>query len=87
MVGVVEGILGLKPQVEGIVIEPSIPSEWNEFTMEKNFRGKKLFSTVKNPDGVEHGVKCVTVNGEVLDGPLIAEDVLKAENQIEVILG
>ena len=64
MVGTTGGILGLNPETKGIVIDPSIPSEWKEYTMKKTFRGKKLNVTVKNPNGSEHGVKSVTVNGE-----------------------
>ena len=40
MVGTTEGILGLNPETKGLVIDPSIPSEWKEYTMEKTFRGK-----------------------------------------------
>ena len=84
MVGTTEGILGLNPETKGIVIDPSIPSEWKEFTMDKTFRGKRLHVTVKNPDGSEHGVKSVTVNGEKIEGKLILDSVLKAENDIVI---
>ncbi|MBQ3817214.1 MAG: N,N'-diacetylchitobiose phosphorylase, partial [Clostridia bacterium] len=84
MVGTVEGILGLKPQSKGIVIDPSIPCEWKEFTIQKTFRGKKLNITVKNPNGSEHGVKSVTVNGININGILVTEDILKNTNDITV---
>lgn len=84
MVGTTEGILGLKPNSEGIVIDPSIPSAWKEYTMEKVFRGKKLNVTVKNPDGNQHGVKSVTVNGEKIDGIQINADILKEVNEITI---
>ena len=86
MVGTVEGILGLRPNAKGLVIDPSIPSEWKEFTMEKTFRGKRLNITVKNPNGAQSGVKSVTVNGEKLSENLITEDILKEENTVEVVL-
>ena len=84
MVGTTEGILGLNPEAEGIVIDPSIPSEWKSYTLKKNFRGKTLNVTVNNPDGKEHGVKSVTVNGEKIEGLLIKEAILKEENDIVV---
>lgn len=86
MVGTVEGILGLKPDTKGIVIDPSIPSDWKEFTMEKTFRGKRLNVTVKNYNGSQHGVKSVTVNGTKLDGIHIDADILKAANDVVVEL-
>lgn len=84
MVGTTEGILGLKPETTGIVIDPSIPSEWKEYTLTKIFRGKKLNVTVKNPNNSQHGVKTVTVNGEKIDGKLILDSILKAENDIVI---
>ena len=84
MVGTVEGILGLKPESRGIVIEPAIPSEWREFTMDKVFRGKMLHITVKNPDANEYGVKSVTVNGKKTCGLLIKEELLAEENFIVI---
>lgn len=82
MVASVEGILGIKPNSDGIVIDPSIPSEWKEFTINKSFRNKMLNITVKNPNGSEHGVKSVTVNGVKTDGILIRESILNVENDI-----
>ena len=64
------------------MIDPSIPSEWKEYTMDKTFRSKKLHVTVKNPNGSQHGVKSVTVNGAKIDGKLIEDKILKAENDI-----
>ncbi len=86
MVGTVEGILGLRPNTKGLVIEPSIPSEWREFTMEKTFRGKRLNIKVTNPNGAQSGVKSITVNGVKLDGNLITENILKDENEVLVEL-
>ena len=86
MVGTTEGILGLKPETKGIVIDPSIPSEWKEYTFTKVFRGKTLNVTVKNPNGSQHGVKAVTVNGEKLDGKLILAEILKDVNEVVIEL-
>ena len=84
MVGTTEGILGLNPEADGIVIDPSIPSEWKSYTMRKVFRGKVLNVTVNNPNGSEHGVKSVTVNGAKITGLLIRDDILQAENEIVI---
>ena len=82
MVGTTEGILGLNPETKGLVIDPSIPSEWKEYTMEKTFRGKKLNVTVKNPNGSEHVVKSLTLNWEKIEGKLILDEILKDVNEV-----
>ncbi len=87
MVGCVEGICGMRPNAEGLVISPAIPAEWDGFKMEKNFRGAHLSIKVNNPDHVQSGVKEITLNGEKLDGNLVPADKLLAQNEVIVTLG
>ncbi|MCR5684560.1 MAG: N,N'-diacetylchitobiose phosphorylase [Lachnospiraceae bacterium] len=86
MVGTTEGILGLKPEADGLVIDPSIPSEWKQYTFDKAFRGFRLHVTVSNPDGKEHGVKKVTVNGAGTEGILIPVSSLKKDEVNEIVV-
>ncbi|MDR0292744.1 MAG: N,N'-diacetylchitobiose phosphorylase, partial [Oscillospiraceae bacterium] len=73
MVGTVEGILGLRPAPDGIVIDPSVPHEWKDWSMVKKLRGRTLNIKISNPGGSQHGVKSVTVNGQKLDGCFIPD--------------
>ncbi len=87
MVGCVEGICGMRPNADGLVVSPAIPSEWDGFQISKNFRGTHLDIDVQNPDHVESGVKTLILNGEVLSGNLIPADKLQSENKVTVVLG
>lgn len=87
MVSMVYGILGLQPEYDGIKINPCIPSNWTNFKMTKVFRNNVLNITVDNSQGVEKGVKYVTVNGKHIDGCYISTDELKATNEIVVVMG
>jgi cellobiose phosphorylase len=82
MVGCVEGILGLRPDISGLRLSPAVPASWKSFTMEKVFRGSKLSIKVNNPDGHESGCKKLTVNGTVAEGNYIPASILKAENEV-----
>jgi cellobiose phosphorylase len=82
MVGCVEGILGLRPDIDGLHLTPAIPSEWKSFTMEKVFRGKKLNIKVNNPTGGNTGGRKLTVNGTAMEGNYIPAEILQAENEI-----
>ncbi|MCQ2505698.1 MAG: N,N'-diacetylchitobiose phosphorylase [Lachnospiraceae bacterium] len=84
MVGCVEGILGLRPDLYGIKIAPSISSEWKEIKIKKVFRGKKLNITVKNPNAVECGFTKVTLNGKEVADNYFKETDLQAENDIVI---
>ncbi len=86
MVGCVEGICGMRPDANGLVISPSIPSDWKEFTIEKNFRGKKLNITVSNPNGNQSGVKSLVLNGKALEGNYVAFADMADVNNIEITL-
>ncbi len=86
MVGCVEGICGMRPDLNGLWVCPAIPSDWKEMTMDKVFRGKKLHITVKNPDGAEGGFKEFYVNGVKMDKPYVAEAEMKDENEILLVM-
>ena len=89
MVGCVEGICGMRPNNAGLVISPSIPAEWDGFTMEKDFRGAHIKIKVENPGHVQAGVKSLVLNGEALEGSLIPASKLNAgaDNEVVVTLG
>ncbi|MCA9974648.1 MAG: glycosyl transferase, partial [Anaerolineales bacterium] len=80
-------ILGLRPEVAGLRIDPCIPSGWDGFKATRRFRESTITVRVTNPDGVCRGVKSVTLNGELLADNLVPAAKLKAENQVDVVLG
>lgn len=86
MVGCVEGILGLRPGLDGIVICPSVPSNWNGFTMKKIFRGKTLNITVKNPGGAQGAKAKIELNGKQLADDFIPASELKDVNDVVVTM-
>lgn len=87
MVGCVEGICGMCPDIEGLTIDPAIPSEWDGFTIEKTFRGKQLSIEITNPEHVQSGVIETILNGEKLESNFIHADKLKETNKITVVMG
>lgn len=86
MVGCVEGILGMRPDFYGLHITPSVPKAWDEFEIDKDFRGCHLHITVKNPNHAESGCKKLLVNGQEMEGNYIPEEILTAETVVELYL-
>jgi cellobiose phosphorylase len=85
-------ILGIRPTLKGLLIDPSIPSDWNDYTVERRYRGCKLTIQVYNPDHVQNGVRAISVNGiriDAKDGNCIPADMLSGCDNalIEVALG
>ena len=83
----VQFILGIRPAIDGLVIDPCIPSRWDGFRAVRKFRGKVVNITVENPHGVCRGVRSLTINGRVIEGSKIPADLLQDQNQVTVVLG
>ena len=86
MVGCVEGILGLRPDLEGLRLSPSVPKSWKHFEIEKVFRGKQLHISVENPDEKESGCCSLVLNGQKLADNYIPEKLLQDKNEVILTL-
>ncbi len=80
-------ILGVRPEIDGLRIDPCIPKAWAGFKMRRHFRGMNLRIEVKNPAGVNRGVKTLTVDGKTVPGCLVPTDRLKDGSKIVAVLG
>ena len=77
----------MRPNAEGLVIDPAIPASWDGFKIEKNFRGKHLSIDIQNSDHVQSGVKSIVVNGETVEGNFVCECKMTEQTNITVVLG
>lgn len=80
-------ILGIRPQYEGMMIDPCIPKAWDGFTVTRRFRGKTLRITVQNPCHVCKGIESLTLNGKKLDGNVIPASELTDSNEVVAVMG
>ena len=79
-------ILGIRPDFDGLIIDPCIPKEWKKFKIGSKFRGSIYHITIKNPQGINKGVKCLYLDGELIDGNKIPISKDKEVHQVEVEL-
>ena len=80
-------ILGIRPDYDGLVVDPCIPTSLDGFSAKRDFRGVTYHITVKNPNGAEKGVASMTVDGTPVEGNMIPFDGSKKEVQVEVVMG
>ena len=71
MVAVTQWILGIRPEYDGLRIDPCIPADWDGFEVRRQFRGATYEIQVENPNHVNKGVCSVSVDGEVQNGNLL----------------
>ena len=62
-----EAILGFHQRGEQLFIEPCIPANWKEFTVEYRFRSSTYEITVENPDGLQSGSVELAIDGRSVE--------------------
>ena len=62
-----EAILGFHQRGEQLFIEPCIPANWKEFTVEYRFRSSTYEITVENPDGLQCGSVELAIDGRSVE--------------------
>ena len=82
-----QAILGLKPTLDGLLVDPCVPAALKGFTVTRLYRGVRYRIRVENPEGVQYGVKAIWANGEPVSGQLLPLPAPGSEVQVRVILG
>jgi len=85
-VAVSQYILGIRPDYEGLIIDPCLPKNWKGFSAKRHFRGADYYLTVRNPLGVNKGIKSIIMDGKKLPTNLLPITEGK-EHHIEVVMG
>ncbi|MBW6466890.1 MAG: hypothetical protein K0B06_10325 [Brevefilum sp.] len=80
-------ILGLRPDYDGLRVDPCIPPEWTGFRVDRHFRGALYHITVTNPQGVSKGVAAIRVDGKAIEGTLLPLFTAGGEHQVDVVMG
>ncbi len=86
LVAISQWILGVRPDHEGLIVDPCIPSAWDGFSVTRRFRGATYVVTVRNPSHICRGVKQVTVDGRPVIGnrlPIFSDG---QTHQVQVVM-
>ncbi len=80
-------ILGIRPDYDGILIDPCIPAGWKGFTITRKFRGATYHIEILNPNGKSKGVKEVLIDKKPHAGNIIPVFEKGTEHNVKVTLG
>jgi len=78
-------ILGIRPTLQGLSIDPCLPSSIKGFSCERVYRGVQYHISVEKPDGVSKGVRSIVVDGKMIDGNVIPFIQGAVECRVEVV--
>ncbi len=86
-VAISQYILGISPDWDGLKIDPSIPTDWDGFTVRREYRGCVYNIDVKNPDNISKGVKSIVCDGVRLSGNVLPVFEQGTEHTVSVVMG
>jgi cellobiose phosphorylase len=83
---VTQYIIGIRPEYDGLLIDPCIPPEWNGFSVRRKFRGAIYNIEIYNPEHKSKGVWEITVDGKKVDSSLIPVFPEGTEHHVKVTM-
>ena len=66
-----EALLGFRLRGTRLLLDPCIPGDWPGFEITYRHRSTIYHIAIENPDGVERGVRALTLDGRPLDGDAV----------------
>ena len=86
-VAISQYILGIKPEYDGLMIDPSIPKVWEGYKIIREFRGDTYQIEIQNPNHVSTGVVQFIVDGKEIGGNIVPVYGDGQVHHVQVIMG
>ena len=90
MTAISQWILGVRPELEGLRVDPVLPLSWPGFTARRRWRGATYEIVVHQEQGVQGRVRRLVVNGTNVEGNLVRPappgSIVKVEATVECLL-
>ena len=86
-VNVSQYILGIRPEFDGLHVDPCIPAEMESLRIRRHYRGADYEIEIRNPEHVEKGVKWMEVDGVEVESLSLRPDGVKKEYRVTVVMG
>ena len=84
-------LCGVRASFQGLIIDPCLPQDWEEWEIQRIWRGVTYQIHVVNPDHVHKGLKSITVDGKPMDSKAVAAKTIPllsaGVHRIEVVMG
>jgi cellobiose phosphorylase len=80
-------ILGIRPDYDGLIVDPCIPNDWEKYSVVRKFRNSTYHITINNPGKINKGVKKLMLNGNPVRGNKIPVTNDRKDHYVEVEIG
>lgn len=78
-------MLGIRPGLDRLEIDPCIPKDWDGFTLTRQWRGAQYEITVENPEHISKGVSRIFLDGKEVEVLPVLEK--GSAHKVRVIMG
>jgi cellobiose phosphorylase len=85
-VAITQWILGIRPEHEGLRIDPRLPSAWNGFEMVRRFRSASYRIRVSKPKSIGGRVSSLVVDDRPIEGNLVPPAPAGADVRVEAVI-
>ena len=82
-----QAILGIKPDFDGLRLDPCVPGGWKSWSVTRRYRGALYHIRFDNPQGVCRGITSLMVDGKRVQGNLVPAFAAGSTVRVEAILG
>ena len=79
-------ILGIRPDYDGLMVDPCIPPDWGGFTVRRKFRGAVYNIEIINPERKSKGVWEITVDGKKVDSCILPVFPAGSEHDVKITM-
>jgi cellobiose phosphorylase len=86
MYAVTQYILGVRPDYDGLLVDPCIPPDWPGFTVRRKFRGAVYNIEVLNPEHRSKGIWEITVDGKKAESCVLPVFPEGTEHNVKIIM-
>ena len=80
-------ILGIRPTLKGLMVDPCIPDTLDTFSCDRKYRGVLYHIQVDNSAKAEKGIRTFLVDGQEIEGNIIPIPADRKEVDVKVVLG
>jgi cellobiose phosphorylase len=70
-VAMTQWILGIRPEHDGLRVDPCLPSDWDGYRATRRFRGAEYHIVVRKPAGRHERAAALVVDGHPVEGTLV----------------
>jgi len=86
LVAITQWILGIRPEMDGLRVDPVLPAAWAGFTATRRFRGATYQISVRNPGRISGRVACLEIDGHRIKGTLVPLAAPGTTVQVEAVI-